>query len=166
MNRKYYSLTKLNKVIAVALIVIISVTVWGITKRVNYQKNVIEAGTKEKVIKKSNNISICYNITIGDEVDKVNIDVINAAIQGMFDYVCMEHLNVVYPMNTYVLITNVQEISKDNFKVNFVSKEKETDNYPTIGYSFVTVEKQESGSYKGIITNVGGSIIRENKQSK
>lgn len=49
---------------------------------------------------------------------------------------------------------------EDEWKVDFVAKEKENDTYPTIGYSVVTVEKQKSGGYKGIIINDGGPNIR------
>lgn len=44
-------------------------------------------------------------------------------------------------------------IMEDEWEVDFVSKKKENDTYPTIGYSVATVEKQKSGCYKGIIIN-------------
>lgn len=51
-------------------------------------------------------------------------------------------------------------IMEDEWEVDFVSKKKENDTYPTIGYSVATVEKQKSGCYKGIIINPGGPNIR------
>ncbi|MFT8313591.1 MAG: hypothetical protein ABF633_04970 [Clostridium sp.] len=55
---------------------------------------------------------------------------------------------------------DVKEVRKDEWGGDFVTKEKEADTYPVIGYSVVNVEKQKCGDYKGIIINDGGSAIR------
>ena len=101
------------------------------------------------------------NITFGDKIKNVNPDIINSAVQVMFDYYCNEHNNGINKMNTYVLIMDVKNIiMEDEWEVDFVAKERENDTYPTIGYSVVTVEKQKSGGYKGFIINHGGPCIR------
>lgn len=158
MNKKYYKLIRQNKVIVAALIVIITLSICNIFKTVNSQKNVIKAGTKEVINKKINNISVSYNITFGDEIKDVTPDIINAAIQGMFDYYCNEHNIAINNRNTYVLIMSVKKMMVDQWEVHFVIKEKESDTYPTFGYSKVTVEKQKAGGYKGFIINSGGPI--------
>ena len=160
MNKKHYKLIKLNKTIVIALIVLISLTVCSISKAINYQKNVIEAGTKETINKKNKDVSISYRITFSNKISGVNSDIINAAVQGMFDYESKENNIFKNRSNDYVLIMNVKKTWWDTWKVDFVSKAKETDAYPTIGYSFVTVEKQKSGNYKGFIINPGGPMIK------
>ncbi len=160
MDKKHYKLIKLNITAVVVLIVIMTLSVWGIYNAINSQKNVIQAGTKETINKKSNNLKISYNITFTNKISGVNSDIINAATQGMFDYESKEYHSDKNKINDYVLIMNVKKTGWDTWEVDFVSKEKETDAYPTIGYSFVTVEKQKSGSYKGFIINDGGPMIK------
>ncbi|WP_026884724.1 hypothetical protein [Clostridium akagii] len=160
MNKKHYKLIKLNKTIMVVLLCLITLSVLGIYKAINYQKNAIEAGTKETINKKNKDISISYRITFLNKISGVNSDIINAAVQGMFDYESKEDNIFKNRSNDYVLIMDAKKTWWDTWKVYFVSKEKETDTYPSIGYSFVTVQKQKSGDYKGFIINSGGPIIK------
>ncbi|MFT8314126.1 MAG: hypothetical protein ABF633_07685 [Clostridium sp.] len=111
MNKKHYKLIRFNKAIVVALIVIITLTIWSISSNtINLQKNFIQAGTKEIINKKSNTVSVYYNITFGDKIKNADPDIINAAVQGIFDYYCTEHNNVINKMNTYVLIMDVKKL--------------------------------------------------------
>ena len=160
MNKKHYKSIKHNKIIVVVLLCLMILSVLGIYKAIDYQKNVIEAGTKETINKKNKDVSISYRITFSNKISGVNSDIINAAVQGMFDYESKENNIFKNRSKCYVLIMDAKKTGWYTWEVDFVSKEKETDVYPTIGYSFVTVEKQKSGNYKGFIMNDGGPMIK------
>jgi len=52
---------------------------------------------------------------------------------------------------------DVEKTKKDTWAVEFVPK-SDIDNYPN-GYCILTVEKQKSGSYKGIMLHHGSPLV-------
>lgn len=167
MNKKYCKLIRLNKTIASTLIIIVILTACSISKSDDSQRNVVETSINEAVNKNSNadtfnvNVGIYFSITLDDKVKGVNSNIIRATRQAMFDYYCyyakFSHYDG-YSITGDVVIMDVKETKKDTWQVEFVPKNGPT-NYPN-GYSVVIVEKQKSGSYKGIMPLHGSPMVR------
>lgn len=111
------------------------------------------------------NVSIKFHIILANKVRWVNPNIIRASRQAIYDYYSSEakfcHFNGFY-INNDMLIFDIKEIKDNTWGVYFHVKAKEDKNYPG-GYSFLTVEKLQSGSYKGHIVQHGSPSIRGNE---
>lgn len=109
------------------------------------------------------NVNINYRVTLDDKVKGVNINIIKAARQAIFDYDCsnakFSHYNG-YLIENDVYIFDIAETDKNIWEVKFWEKPQSSDTCNKEGYCFATVEKQKSGSFKGYIVNPGGPLIR------
>jgi hypothetical protein len=111
------------------------------------------------------NVSIKFHIILADKVRGVNPDIIKASRQAIYDYYCSEakfsHYNG-FSVDNDMLIFDIKEIKNNTWGVYFHEKSKEDKTYP-MGYSFLTVEKLQSGSYKGYVSPHGSPLNRVNE---
>ena len=178
MNEKYCRLIRLNKVIASTLILIVTLTAYSISKSDASQRNIIETNINEPISQNANtdklniDVGVYFSITIDDKVKGVDPNIIRATRQAMFDYYCNNAKLSQYDgylIRGDVVIMDVKKTKKDTWEVDFVPK-NQTANYPN-GYSAVSVEKQKTGSYKGVMIHQGnpmdeGSMISKTDDSQ
>ncbi|OPX45061.1 hypothetical protein CLHUN_12930 [Ruminiclostridium hungatei] len=109
------------------------------------------------------NVQINYRVTIDKNIKEINPNIIRATRQAIFDYDCsnakFSHYNGVI-INNDICVFEVNETGKNTWQVKFWEKPQNSDLYNKDGFCFATVEKQDSGSYKGYVINPGGPVIR------
>ncbi len=109
------------------------------------------------------NVQINYRVTIDKNIKKINPNIIRATRQAIFDCDCsnakFSHYNG-FIINKDICIFEVNETGKNTWQVKFWEKPKNSDLYDKDGFCSATVEKQDSGSYKGYVINPGGPMIR------
>ncbi len=108
----------------------------------------------EKEVSKSKIVYTSY--TLEDSVTEIDSAIIDASKQAIDD---SYNKKVQHFKKVYINIFEVKEIGKDTWEVRYRAKVKESDSYDINSFSFVTVEKQKSGSYYGYIINPGGPPI-------
>lgn len=109
------------------------------------------------------NVQINYRVSLDKKIKEINPNIIRATRQAIFDYDCsnakFSHYNG-FIINNDICIFEVNETSKNTWQVKFWEKPQNSDSYIKDGFCFATVEKQDSGSFKGHIINPGGPMIR------
>lgn len=109
------------------------------------------------------NVQINYKVTIDKNLKEIDPNIIRATRQAIFDCDCSNAKFSHYKgfiINNDICIFEVNETGKNTWQVKFWEKTQNTDLYDKDGYCSATVEKQDSGSYKGYVINPGGPMIR------
>ncbi len=109
------------------------------------------------------NVQINYRVTIDKNIKEINPNIVRATRQAVFDYECsnakFSHYNG-FIINHDICIFEVNETGKNTWQVKFWEKPQNSDSYIKDGFCSATVDKQDSGSYKGYVINSGGPMIR------
>lgn len=100
------------------------------------------------------NVDINYKVILDDDVKDVNPNIIKAVRHAVIDnnvfFAMLKHY-IDYSINMDIYIYDVKETGKDNWEVDFWTKEPSDAEYDKSTYQFATVEKEKSGSYIGYI---------------
>ena len=170
MNRKKYGHLGTFSMLILLMIILLTFTSCSDNRSVAVQSSVASSSA----IDPSNqdigtdsfdiNVKVSYKVTLDDKIKGINPNIIKATRQAIFDCDCNNakfvHYNG-YTINNDIYIFEVNETDKNTWQVKFWEKPQNSDLYNKDGYCFATVEKQNSGSFKGYIVNPGGPDIRE-----
>lgn len=165
MQNKKYNSIKRHRALLLLVLILFTFTSCNDENDLQIQNNIASESSIENTDTDSYdiNVQISYKVTIDKNLKEINPNIIRATRQAIFDCDCsnakFSHYNG-FIRNNDICIFEINETGKNTWQVKFWEKPQNTDLYDKNAYCSATVEKQDSGSYKGYVVNPGGPMVR------